>query len=78
MRVQRHPNPEPTVAAAKTQPPKPHRVVERPSYLEKVVEQGDAGEVRFHYRRQVCGPRHMVDVCYMPAENRRSIVVERW
>jgi hypothetical protein len=77
--VQRHPNPEPAVvAAAKPQPPKPHRVVERPSYLEKVVEQGDAGEIKFHYRRQVCGPRHMVDVCYMPAENRRSILVQRW
>jgi len=65
-------------AAAKAQPPKPHRVAARPSYVEKVVEQGDAGEVKFHYRRQVCGPRHMVDVCYMPPENRRSIVVERW
>jgi hypothetical protein len=79
VRVQRHPSPEPAVvAAARPQPPKPHRVVERPSYLEKVVEQGDAGEVKFHFRRQVCSPRHMVDVCYMPAENRRSILVQRW
>lgn len=78
-RAQHDPKPEPVAAAAaKTQPPKPHRVAARPSYVEKVVEQGDAGEVKFHYRRQVCGPRHMVDVCYMPPENRRSIVVERW
>jgi hypothetical protein len=78
-RAQHDPKPEPVVAAAaKAQPPKPHRVAARPSYVEKVVEQGDAGEVKFHYRRQVCGPRHMVDVCYMPPENRRSIVVERW
>jgi len=78
-RVQRDLRPEPVVAAAaKAQPPKPHRVAARPSYVEKFVEQGDAGEVTFRYRRQICGPHHMVDVCYMPPENRRSIVVERW
>jgi hypothetical protein len=78
-RAQHDAKPEPVVAAAaKAQPAKPHRVAARPSYVEKVIEQGDAGEVKFHYRRQVCGPRHMVDVCYMPPENRRSIVVERW
>jgi hypothetical protein len=78
-RVQHNPKGESAAAAsAKTQSPKPHRVAARPSYLEKVVEQGDAGEVKFRYRRQVCGPHHMVDVCFMPPENRRSIVVERW
>jgi hypothetical protein len=71
--------PEPAHAAAARQPtPKPHRIAARPSYMEKVVEQGDAGDVKFRYRRQACTPRHMVDVCYMPAENRRNIVVERW
>ena len=67
------------VATSKPQAAKPpHRIAARPSYTEKVVEQGDAGEVTYHYRRQVCAPPHMVDVCYMPAENRRNIVVERW
>ena len=67
------------VATSKPQAAKPpHRIAVRPSYTEKVVEQGDAGEVTYHYRRQVCAPPHMVDVCYMPAENRRNIVVERW
>jgi hypothetical protein len=76
--VAQDPKLEPPHAAAAKPQPKPHRLAARPSYMEKVVEQGDAGEVTFRYRRQVCGPRHMVDVCYMPAENRRNIVVERW
>ena len=57
---------------------KPHRLAMRPTYLERSVEEGDAGEVTFHVKRRACTPPHMVDVCYMPAENRRTIVVERY
>jgi hypothetical protein len=78
-RVARETRPE-TVHAAKPTPQaaQPHRLAARPSYMEKIIEQGDAGEVTFRYRRQICAPPHMVDVCYMPQGNRRSIVVERW
>jgi hypothetical protein len=49
----------------------------RSYYLEKFVEQGDAGEVKFRYRRRSCEPPNMPDVCFMPQANRRDIVVER-
>jgi hypothetical protein len=69
----REPRPEPA-AAASTQSPK---LPARSYYLEKIVEQGDAGEVKFRYRRQSCEPPNMPDVCFMPQANRRGIVVER-
>ena len=59
---------------ATPQPPKPPA---RSYYLEKVVERGDGGQVKFHYRRQSCEPPNMPDVCFMPRANRRGIVVER-
>jgi hypothetical protein len=59
---------------ATPQPPKPPA---RSYYLEKVVERGDGGQVKFHYRRQSCEPPNMPDVCFMPQANRRGIVVER-
>jgi hypothetical protein len=62
----------------RTMSPKLHKVFARGTYTEKVVEQGDAGEVKYRYVRHACTPPHMVDVCYMPAENRRSIVVQRY
>lgn len=49
----------------------------RSYYLEKFVEQGDAGEVKFRYRRRPCEPPNMPDVCFMPPSSRRNIVVER-
>jgi hypothetical protein len=55
-----------------------HKGFARGTYTEKVVEQGDAGEVKYRYVRRTCTPPHMVDVCYMPAENRRSVVVQRY
>jgi hypothetical protein len=58
--------------------PKLHKAFARGTYTEKVVEQGDAGEVKYRYVRRTCAPPHMVDVCYMPAETRRSIVVQRY
>lgn len=66
--------PEPFRAAT----PRAHKSAPRPYYMEKLVEQGDAGDVTFRYRRRNCTPSNMVDVCYMPPENRRGIVVERW
>jgi hypothetical protein len=67
------PGPEPAVVAAPRLPKLPSRSY----YMEKVVEQGDAGEVKFRYRRQSCEPPNMPDVCFMPQANRRGIVVER-
>ncbi len=61
-----------------TAAPKPHRLAARPTYLEKTIEEGDAGEVSFRYRRRNCTAPNVVDVCFMPAENRRSIVVEHY
>jgi len=69
----REPKPERT-AAAMPNSPKP---AARSFYVEKIVEQGDAGEVKFRYRRQPCAPPNMPDVCFMPQESRRGIVVER-
>jgi hypothetical protein len=57
---------------------KPHRSGNHAEYVEQYVEQGDAGKVQFHYRRRSCTPGNMVDVCYMPAENRREIVVQHY
>jgi hypothetical protein len=59
---------------ATAQPPKP---AARSYYVEKVVERGDGGQVKFRYRRQSCEPPNMPDVCFMPQANRRGIVVER-
>jgi hypothetical protein len=64
---------EPAAVAAARPPKSPARGY----YIEKFVEQGDAGEVRFRYRRQSCEPPNMPDVCFMPQESRRGIVVER-
>jgi hypothetical protein len=69
-------------ARATSQPratsPKLHKAFARGTFTEKVVEQGDAGEVKYRYVHRTCTPPHMVDVCYMPAETRRSIVVQRY
>jgi hypothetical protein len=67
------PGPEPAAVAAPRSPKLPSRSY----YMEKVIEQGDAGEVKFRYRRQSCEPPNMPDVCFMPQANRRGIVVER-
>jgi hypothetical protein len=57
--------------------PQPPKSAARSYYLEKVVEQRDGGQVKFHYRRRSCEPPNMPDVCFMPQANRRGIVVER-
>jgi hypothetical protein len=64
----------PAAAAAVPSSPK---FAARSYYVEKFVEQGDAGEVKFRYRRLPCEPPNMPDVCFMPQESRRNIVVER-
>ncbi len=69
-RQTREPRPEPTAAAPRS--PKP-----RSFYLEKFVEQGDAGEVKYRYRRRACEPPNMPDVCFMPPEARHAIVVAK-
>jgi len=65
--------PEPAAVAT----PRLAKLPSRSYYMEKIVEQGDAGEVKFRYRRQSCEPPNMPDVCFMPQANRRGIVVER-
>jgi hypothetical protein len=72
-RLVREPKPEPAVAVTPNSP----KLTVRSYYIEKIVEQGDAGEVKFRYRRQPCEPPNMPDVCFMPQESRRGIVVER-
>jgi len=69
------PRPEPA-AVATPNSPSPKQPA-RSYYIEKFVEQGDAGEVKFRYRRRICEPPNMPDVCFMPQESRRNIVVER-
>jgi TPR repeat protein len=50
-------------------PPKPPA----PSYYtEKYVEDGE-----YHYRRRVCEPPNMPDVCFMPQAERQPIVVTK-
>jgi len=64
---------DPGTAIASPNPPKPGRSY----YIEKIAEQDDAGEVKYRYRRHPCEPPNMPDVCFMPQESRRNIVVER-
>jgi hypothetical protein len=72
-RQARESRPEQAAAATPHSPKQPARSY----YMEKFVEQGDAGEVKFRYRRQSCEPPNMPDVCFMPQSSRRDIVVER-
>jgi hypothetical protein len=74
-RLTRDPRPEPAAVAVAA--PSSPKLAARSYYVEKFVEQGDAGEVKFRYRRQSCEPPNMPDVCFMPQESRRNIVVER-
>jgi hypothetical protein len=41
-------------------------------YTEKFVEQGE-----YHYRRRLCEPPNMPDVCFMPQADRQPIVVAK-
>jgi hypothetical protein len=72
-RLMRDPKSETAAGAASN----PAKLASRSYYVEKFVEEGDAGEVKFRYRRRACEPPNMPDVCFMPQENRRGIVVER-
>jgi hypothetical protein len=70
----RHQKAEPAHAVAS----KPPKLALRRFYLEKSVEQGDSGEIKFRYQHRACAPPNIVDVCFMPAKDRARIVVERW
>jgi hypothetical protein len=72
-RQTRDPKPESAAGATSNSTKPPAQTY----YVEKIVEQGDAGEVKFRYRRQPCEPPNMPDVCFMPQSSRRNIVVER-
>lgn len=72
-RQTREPAPEPAAVATPRSPKAPARSY----YIEKFVEQSDAGEVKFQYRRQSCEPPNMPNVCLMSQASRRGIVVER-
>src|SRR5215470_14200587 len=76
-RQTREPRPDPGPEPAAVATPRSPKLPARSYYTEKVVEQGDAGEVKFRYRRQSCEPPNMPDVCFMPQANRRGIVLER-
>jgi hypothetical protein len=41
-------------------------------YMEKYLEQGE-----YHYRRRLCEPPNMPDVCFMPQADRQPIVVAK-
>jgi len=68
---------EPASEPAAVVNPRSSKLPARSYYMEKIVEQDDAGEVKYRYRRQSCEPPNMPDVCFMPQANRRDIVVER-
>ena len=68
----------PVLKLAQAARPKTLLHKEAPGYLERVIDQGDAGDLKVRYVHRRCGPSHMIDVCYMPAANRQSIVVQRW
>jgi len=79
-RPAREPRPETagaSASAAAVAAPSSPKFAARSYYVEKFVEQGDAGEVKYRYRRLPCEPPNMPDVCFMPQESRRNIVVER-
>jgi hypothetical protein len=58
-----NPKRQPRAAAAASRAPKSY-------YMEKYLEQGE-----YHYRRRLCEPPNMPDVCFMPQSDRQPIVV---
>jgi hypothetical protein len=60
------PDPPPAAAAA-PRPQKPQSF-----YTEQFIEQGE-----FRYRRRLCEPPNMPDVCFMPQADRHPIVVAK-
>jgi hypothetical protein len=56
----------PAAAARPTKPPA------QSFYTEKFVEQGE-----YRYRRRICEPPNMPDVCFMPQADRQPIVVAK-
>ncbi len=62
--------PRPPAAPTAARAPKPS--AQQSYYTEKFVEQGE-----YRYRRRVCEPPNMPDVCYMPQADRQPIVVAK-
>jgi hypothetical protein len=65
-RQAREQRPPPPAAARSPKPPAPSY------YTEKFVEDGE-----YRYRRRVCEPPNMPDVCFMPQSDRQPIVVAK-
>jgi hypothetical protein len=65
-RQMREPRPGPPAVPAAARAPKPSY------YTEKFVDQGE-----YRYRRRVCEPPNMPDVCYMPQADRQPIIVAK-
>ncbi len=73
------PAPPPPAENPKRQAREPKPAAARPNkppaqsfYTEKFIEQGE-----YHYRRRVCEPPNMPDVCFMPQADRQPIVVAK-
>jgi hypothetical protein len=64
------PGPPATSAAARA--PKPSAQQQPSYYTEKFVEQGE-----YRYRRRLCEPPNMPDVCFMPQADRQPIVIAK-
>jgi hypothetical protein len=69
-RQTRAPRPGPPAAVAAARAPKPS--TQQSYYTEKFLEQGE-----YHYRRRVCEPPNMPDVCFMPQADRQPIIVAK-
>lgn len=67
-RQTREARPGPPIARA----PKPSAQPQQSYYTEKFVEQGE-----YRYRRRLCEPPNMPDVCFMPQADRQPIVVAK-
>jgi hypothetical protein len=57
---------------APTAPARPAKPPAQSYYTEKFIEQGE-----YRYRRRVCEPPNMPDVCFMPQSQRHAIVVDK-
>ena len=64
--------PGPPAAPAAARAPKPSAQPQPSYYTEKFVEQGE-----YRYRRRLCEPPNMPDVCFMPQADRQPIVVAK-
>ena len=71
-RQPREARPGPPAAPVAARAPKPSAQPQQSYYTEKFVEQGE-----YRYRRRLCEPPNMPDVCFMPQADRQPIVVAK-